>query len=91
LAQAFLCSGQRLICQSLQRMMLPGGYSMSVSPSRAKPALRQTALEAGWSVAGKACSCVWRCWARASAATALAAAVAMPRPWRPGRTCQPVS
>lgn len=28
--------------QSLQRMMVPGGYSKSVSPQRMKPAFRQT-------------------------------------------------
>lgn len=34
-------------CQSLQRMMVPGGYSKSVSPRRLKPAFRQIALDAG--------------------------------------------
>ena len=33
--------------QSLQRMMVPGGYSKSVSPDRLKPAFRQIALDAG--------------------------------------------
>ena len=33
--------------QSLQRMMVPGGYSKSVSPHRLKPAFRQMAFDAG--------------------------------------------
>jgi hypothetical protein len=33
--------------QSLQRMMVPAGYSMSVSPSRVKPAFRQIVFDAG--------------------------------------------
>ena len=35
--------------QSLQTIWLPAGYSKSHSPSSVKPALRQTAFDAGWS------------------------------------------
>ena len=42
----------RSSCQSLARIIRPGGYSKSVSPSSVKPALRQTAFEAGLSTEG---------------------------------------